>query len=155
MFDLYKVDNAAKRRLAEKILNAVGLHPLVKALPELVYSFSSKMNVVNDDWFWDALFRTGQPLLDSTEKDGVIYLYRPNNPEVKIPLPEKSKPEARKPVLRQTTTHFRTSTVNFRNLTFIQQKILETENAFYKSFGQTLRPETLREHTRYHLGRST
>lgn len=142
MFEQYKIDDAAKRRLAEKILNAIGLYSLVNALPELVYSFISKRYVVNDDWFWEALFRTNPPLL-SVSTDGEVRIYRSDKPEVRILLPEKKhKTEPMQPTQRVTVP------LSPVNLT-ISQKIQKANHAFLEIFGMPLCPETRRKHCSY------
>lgn len=102
MFHQYNVDDTAKQRLAKKILDAIGLKLVVQALDNLVCSEPPKEGVVTDNWFLIALRSHDKSLLSLLSwesRDGKMFLYRKDKPEVKIPLPDtlKPKPQTKKP----------------------------------------------------------
>jgi len=96
MFRDYKTDYALKRQLAKKILDSIGLEQVALALPERVHSDYKYCN----DWFLKALFVNesgSSPLLATEQINGKEWIYRPENPEVKVPSMRRRKPSIHKP----------------------------------------------------------
>ncbi|HIJ83300.1 MAG: hypothetical protein HW380_279 [Magnetococcales bacterium] len=69
MFREFSTGQAGKRVLATSILEAVGIHPVVSALPHLTYFNKEREDAPLDLWFLDALLTGDAPLLICEETE--------------------------------------------------------------------------------------
>lgn len=95
MFEKYKVNDVAKRRLAESVLNTIGLFNLKEGLNNISISDPARFWLSSDNWFLVALTDasiTGRPLIGTTAHNNVISIFTPDKPEIKFEL-EDNQPK--------------------------------------------------------------
>lgn len=86
MFAEFETDVDAKRYLAKRVLDAVGLQRIGDALDKLEYNNPACPAVASDDWLVAALFNGEPKLLDWREAEDRIIVFRPDRPTVEVDI---------------------------------------------------------------------